>query len=131
MDSQINDRIEAAADRRRSLDEEHAAVLSAELKEWNAKDEKAQELKKEWIEEKRAKAHASLEDVEAARTRFQVQDAIRESATLQELQEHELQTALALDRKAANIDLIKEKQAHLQGSKHALSSETIVVADDE
>ncbi|KAJ3027554.1 UNVERIFIED_CONTAM: hypothetical protein HDU68_003590 [Siphonaria sp. JEL0065] len=124
-----SDRIEAAAERRRSLEEESAAILSAELKEWSKKDEKAEEQKMVFVEEKRAKAHASLEDVEAGHARAQIHDAIRDSTIRLEYHEHELQAALAQERKSVQIDLIKAKQAHLQGTKHA-SSETIV-ADDE
>ncbi|ORY45885.1 hypothetical protein BCR33DRAFT_715918 [Rhizoclosmatium globosum] len=63
MDSTINDRINAASQRRESLDAEQAATLAAELRQWEAKEDRAQELKQQNIDQKREKAHASLDDV--------------------------------------------------------------------
>ncbi|KAJ3111110.1 hypothetical protein HK100_002804 [Physocladia obscura] len=120
----IDARIEAAADRRQSLQLEADADLSAEIQVWTQRSEKATELKHAAVDEKKFKAHASLEDVAAGHARAQIHDAIRESEARFEYKAHQLKSDLAQDRRASQIELVKEKQGNLQDRKH-ISQETV------
>ncbi|KAJ3242610.1 hypothetical protein HDU81_000055 [Chytriomyces hyalinus] len=127
--SKTETRALAAAERRESVESQKATDKNAEILNWAQKDETAQNLHKHCVEEKREKAHASNEDVSAGHARAEIYNAIRESTAKLELREHEYKTALALDKKASNLELIKEKQAHLQHGGRGLSEDTVFGAE--
>ncbi|KAJ3028305.1 UNVERIFIED_CONTAM: hypothetical protein HDU68_001985 [Siphonaria sp. JEL0065] len=94
----------------------------AKLNKLSEKEEKATQLKNNSIEQKRESARKSLYDVEKTRAHAQVQEAIRKSVARQEKKELELKIDLARDRRASQVELVKEKQAFLQDAKYASSA---------
>ncbi|KAJ3247533.1 hypothetical protein HDU78_003946 [Chytriomyces hyalinus] len=119
----------AAAERRESAESQKELDKSADILTWAQKDDTAQNLHAQFVQEKREKAHMSNEDVSAGHARAEIHNAIRESTAKLELREHEYKAALALDKKASHIEHIKEKQAHLQHGSRGMSEDTVFGAE--
>ncbi|KAI9334783.1 hypothetical protein BDR26DRAFT_920795, partial [Obelidium mucronatum] len=102
---------------------------TSKLANLTAKEQKAIQIRNSKIEQKREVARKSVYEVEKTRAHAQIQDAIRKSTARQERKELELKIDLARDRRASQVERVKEKQAYLQDAKYSGSTTTLQEAD--